>query len=127
MQKIKFDPTVNVGNVLAVFVVIFSVFAFWIKIETTLATYEAQLNQLERSMYELKEELLWLRRNHYFPPRDQFPWPNPDTGLDCVWFFEAGSLPNPKPDYPKHLKNRPLQPNRLEIQKTTVVKFLNTA
>ena len=72
MDKLIFDPTINTGNILAMLMVMGGLIAFWIKIETSLAQYETKMNNMEKSLQEVKEELTWLRRYHFNLPRQSF-------------------------------------------------------
>ena len=67
---LKFDNTINLSNVLAFLIMAGAMAGVWIKIETSLATYEAQIQYMNYSIDEIKEEKRWYRRNHYRPPQD---------------------------------------------------------
>lgn len=123
MQKLKFDPTINISNMVAVAALMLSVLAFWVKIETTFATYEAKFQQMERGLNEVKEELLWLRRNHNFQPRETFPrhWPG-HPELDGTEFrAQSAGESVPCPRESRTLEADPLQPSRVEIKKQKTI------
>ena len=72
MDKIKFDPTINTGNILAALLILGGLLAFWVKIETSLVRHETKFKNIESHIREVKDELTWMRRNPYRPPPESY-------------------------------------------------------
>ena len=65
-MSVKFDPTINTGNIIALLIMLGGLLAIYVKIETTMAVYETKIVNLEENTREIKEELIWMRRNSLF-------------------------------------------------------------
>lgn len=116
MEKVKFDPTINTGNIIAIIVLVAGLLGILVRIETTLVTYETKINNVERSMEEMKEELLWLRRNHYYSPRQprqapqyhHMPPPLNDTLLSPNTVIYTDEFPHSDDPFRNKLETDPM-------------------
>lgn len=73
-MSFRFDPTINVGNIIALLIMLGGLMAIWVKIETSLAVYETKITSMENNINEIKQELVWMRRNnaYFYRHEDSF-------------------------------------------------------
>lgn len=76
-MSVKFDPTINTGNIIALLIMLGGLLTIYVKIETTMAVYETKIVNLEENTREIKEELIWMRRNQIYRS-GEFPALEPD-------------------------------------------------
>ena len=115
MDKLVFDPKINTGNILAMLMVMGGLIAFWIKIETSMTQYETKMNNMEKSLQEVKEELTWLRRYHFNMPRqsfEQIPYFHEYAKKYASCFCTATDYPYSPAEAPKRMDAEGIRPQR---------------